>query len=195
MDTTALLGSAARGDQAAWDALVERFTSLLWSITRSYRLPDSDAADVVQTTWLRLVEHLDRIDDPQRLAGWLATTTRRECLQQIKRSGRERPVSDTEPWDGVAAPDTAVDRALLIGERNAALWQALESLSEPCQRLLRVLMATPPPPYTDVSAALGIPVGSIGPSRQRCLKRLREVVAGDGVLGDGALEDERKDGP
>jgi len=183
VDTTTLLGSAARGDQAAWDALVERFTSLLWSITRSYRLTDADAADVVQTTWLRLVEHLGRIDDPQRLAGWLATTARRECLQQIKRSGRERPTSDTEPWDGLAAPDPAVDQALLLGERNAALWQALALLSEPCRRLLRVLMASPPPPYTDVAAALGMPVGSIGPTRQRCLKRLREVVAGDGLLG------------
>jgi RNA polymerase sigma factor (sigma-70 family) len=186
VDTTALLESAAGGDQAAWDTLVDRFASLLWSIARAHRLSDADAADVVQTTWLKLVENLGRIKDPDRLPGWLATTARHECLRQIRRGDRERP-TDEEPWQGEPAPGSGVDAALLLEERNATLWRALATLSEQCRQLLRVLMATPPPSYAEVSAALDMPVGSIGPTRQRCLGRLRER-AGLAGLGteDGA---------
>lgn len=176
MDTTKLLESAADGDQAAWDALVERYASLLWSVARAHRLGDADAADVVQTTWLKLVENLRRIQDPERLPGWLATTVRHECLRQIRRAERERPTPDDESWRGRPADEQGVDAALLLEERNAGLWRALAKLSEQCQRLLRVLMADPAPSYAEVSAALDIPVGSIGPTRQRCLGRLREQV-------------------
>ncbi|MCR6487568.1 sigma-70 family RNA polymerase sigma factor [Amycolatopsis sp. OK19-0408] len=175
MDTRALLESAAGGDQPAWDALVDEYSSLLWSIARAHRLSDADAADVVQTTWLKLVEHLGRIKDPDRLPGWLATTARHECLRQIRRAARERPVEGD--WPEQEAPGTAVDAALLLDERDAALWRALATLSEQCRRLLRVLMATPPPSYAEVAAALDMPIGSIGPTRQRCLGRLRERVA------------------
>ncbi|MEV6828304.1 sigma-70 family RNA polymerase sigma factor [Amycolatopsis sp. NPDC051102] len=181
MDTTTLLEAAARGDQAAWDALVDRYASLLWSIARAHRLSDADAADAVQTTWLKLVENLGRIKDPERLPGWLATTARHECLRQIRRACRERPTDD-EVWQSEPAPGAAVDAALLLDERDATLWQALEKLSDQCRQLLRVLMATPPPSYAEVSAALDIPVGSIGPTRQRCLGRLRER-AGQAGLG------------
>ena len=176
MDTTTLLESAADGDQAAWDALVDRYSSLLWSVARAHRLGDADAADVVQTTWLKLVENLRRIQDPDRLPGWLATTVRHECLRQIRRAARERPTADDESWRGSPADEPGVDAALLLEERNAGLWRALAKLSEQCQRLLRVLMADPAPSYAEVSAALDIPVGSIGPTRQRCLGRLRELV-------------------
>src|SRR5213593_490223 len=94
--TAALLAQAGAGDERAWDALVEQHTRLLWSVARSYRLDQADAADVVQTTWLRLLEHLDRIEDPSRLVGWLVTTARRECLRVLRRSGRERPVADED---------------------------------------------------------------------------------------------------
>ena len=94
---TALLEGARRGEQAAWDDLVSDFSSLVWSIARGYRLPDEDAADAVQMTWLRLVENLDRIRDAERLPGWLATTARRECLQVLRRSGREIPTFDDAP--------------------------------------------------------------------------------------------------
>lgn len=181
VDTTALLEAAARGDQAAWDALVDRYASLLWSIARAHRLADADAADVVQTTWLKLVENLGRIKDPERLPGWLATTARHECLRQIRRADRERPTDDAD-WRVDPAPGEAVDAALLLDERNAALWRALETLSDQCRRLLRVLMATPPPSYAEVADALDMPIGSIGPTRQRCLGRLRER-AGQAGLG------------
>lgn len=169
-----LLAAAASGDQPAWDTLVQRHTSLLWSIARSYRLSAADAADVVQTTWLRLVEHLDKIADPERLAGWLATTVRRECIHLIRRTDRHAEFAAELPdlEDDGPAPDAA----LLRDERDAELWRALARLDELCQRLLRVLMADPPPAYADVAIALSIKIGSIGPTRARCLAKLRALV-------------------
>jgi RNA polymerase sigma factor (sigma-70 family) len=188
MDTTALLGAAAQGDQSAWNSIVDRYQSLLWSVVRSYRLSDSDAQDVIQTTWLRLVEHLGSLRDAEALAGWLGTTVRRECLQLFRRSGRISTTNGDE-WEQVVDPAPPIDHALLVDERDAALWRALTALSDRCQRLLRILMASPPPAYGAVAAALDMPVGSIGPSRQRCLERLRRVVAGEGeVLGRGWTE-------
>jgi RNA polymerase sigma factor (sigma-70 family) len=181
-DTAALLDAARLGDQPAWDALVGEFNGLVWSIARSYRLEMAQAHDAVQMTWLRLVENLNRIKEPERLAGWLATTARRECLQLIRKSGRERPASDDEALLDVADPALPVDAALLLDERDGALWRAFRLLGEKCQQLLRVLMATPPPSYQDVSAALDIAVGTIGPSRQRCLKQLRSHVLADDSL-------------
>ncbi len=183
--TRQLLAAASAGDQGAWDALVERYTSLLWSVVRSYRLPAPDAADVVQTTWLRLVEHLDRIADPDRLPGWLATTARRECLRLLRQAGREVQ-SYTALID---VPDDApeLDAGLLRDERDAALWHALSLLEEFCQRLIRVLMADPPPSYAEASAILGIPVGSVGPSRGRCLAKLRRVAGISSVAGDSVI--------
>jgi RNA polymerase sigma factor (sigma-70 family) len=169
-----LLAAAAAGDQRAWDALVQRHTSLLWSIARSYRLSNADAADVVQTTWLRLVEHLDKVADPERLAGWLATTARRECIHLVRRADRRAEASAELPDLPDDGPE--LDAALLRDERDAELWQALARLDELCQRLLRVLMADPPPAYADVAAALGMKVGSVGPTRGRCLDKLRGLV-------------------
>jgi RNA polymerase sigma factor (sigma-70 family) len=179
-----LLAAAAVGNQRAWNALVQRHTSLLWSIARSYRLSSADAADVVQTTWLRLVEHLDKIADPERLPGWLATTTRRECIHLMRRTDRrtEFAAELPDPEDDGPAPD----EALLRDERDAELWRALARLDELCQRLLRVLMADPPPAYTDVAEALGIKVGSIGPTRGRCLAKLRALLNNPGQAPDPA---------
>jgi RNA polymerase sigma factor (sigma-70 family) len=183
--TRQLLAAASAGDQAAWDALVERYTPLLWSVARSCRLQAPDAADVVQTTWLRLVEHLDRIADPDRLPGWLATTARRECLRLLRQAGREVQ-SHTALID---MPDDApeLDAGLLRDERDAALWHALTLLEEFCQRLIRVLMADPPPSYAEASVILGIPVGSVGPSRGRCLAKLRRVAGISGLAGDSVI--------
>jgi RNA polymerase sigma factor (sigma-70 family) len=173
-----LLAAAAAGDQRAWDTLVERHTSLLWSIARSYRLSAADAADVVQTTWLRLVEHLGKVADPERLPGWLATTARRECIHLMRRTDRHAEFSAELPdlQDDGPAPDAA----LLRDERDAELWRALARLDELCQRLLRVLMADPPLAYADVAAVLGIKIGSIGPTRARCLAKLRGLVQSTG---------------
>lgn len=181
-DTAALLDAARLGDQAAWDALVSEFNGLVWSIARGYRLEMADAHDAVQMTWLRLVENLNRIKDPERLAGWLATTARRECLQLIRKSSRERPAVNDAALLDVADTAAPVDAALLLDERDGALWRAFKLIGEKCQQLLRVLMATPPPSYQDVSAALDIAIGTIGPARQRCLAQLRGRVLADDSL-------------
>jgi RNA polymerase sigma factor (sigma-70 family) len=181
-DPSALLAAAATGDGAAWNRIVEQYTGLLWSIARGYRMSTADSADAVQTTWLRLVEHLDRIDDPSRLPGWLATTVRRECLRMLRRSKHEQPSFDEDGLPDQADGAEPLDAALLLEERDAALWHALQQMPERCRLLLRVLMASPPPSYADVAAALDMPIGSIGPTRQRCLDRLRRIAEADGAL-------------
>ncbi len=192
-----LLARADAGDQVAWDAIVARYTNLLWSVGRAHRLSTADAGDAVQTTWLRLVENLGRIEDPERLAGWLVTTARRECLRILRRAGRE-VVGGTDDLalelvDDSPAPDTA----MLTGERDAVLWRCFARLTERCQHLLRVLMGAEPPAYAEVAAALGMPIGSIGPTRMRCLERLRAITAevgyafrseGNDIVLDGAIE-------
>jgi RNA polymerase sigma factor (sigma-70 family) len=181
--TGALLAQAAAGDERAWNALVAQHTRLLWSVARSYRLDQADAADVVQTTWLRLLEHLDRIEDPTRLVGWLVTTARRECLRVLRRSGRERLIVDEDATLEIVDDDTEpVETRLITNERNATLWQAFRRLPERCQRLLRIAVAMPQA-YDEVSTALGMPVGSIGPTRARCLVQLRKLLVGSGLIG------------
>jgi RNA polymerase sigma factor (sigma-70 family) len=182
-DAAALLARARDGDQGAWNRLVEQYTGLMWSVARAYRLDTATAGDAIQTTWLRLVEHLDRIQDPQRLGGWLATTVRRECLQVLRRNTRERiaPGGDAG-LDAVDMEAEPLDAALLANERDAALWRAFRDIPDRCQRLLRVLIATPPPSYEQVAAALDIPIGSIGPTRARCLARLRALLEPTGLL-------------
>lgn len=179
-DVAALVAAARAGDQAAWNALVDRYNRLVWSVARSFRLSTADAADAVQMTWMRLVENLDRITEPDRLASWLGTTVRRECLQHLRRSGRERADGGTDVLDTVPDAAPPVDAALLDDERDRALWLAMGMLGEKCQQLLRVLMASPPPPYSAVAAALDMPMGSIGPARQRCLAQLKKIITADG---------------
>ena len=149
-------------------------------------MSSADSADAVQTTWLRLVEHLDRIEDPNRLPGWLATTIRRECLRILRRSKREQPSYDDEGLPDFADDSAPLDSSLLLAERDAALWRALEQMPEKCRLLIRVLMASPPPSYAEVAAALDMPIGSIGPTRQRCLDRLRRIAEAEGALIDPA---------
>ena len=180
--TATLLARAAQGDQRAWNALVDEHSRLLWSVARSFRLDAADANDVVQTTWLRLLEHLDRIEDPSRLVGWLVTTARREAMRVLRRSGRERPVVEDTVLD---RPDDGppVDSRLLQDERNSALWDAFSRLNEKCRQLLRVAV-THPQAYDEISEALGMPIGSIGPTRRRCLTQLRALLEGT-VLAEG----------
>jgi RNA polymerase sigma factor (sigma-70 family) len=165
-----LVAAAANGDAGGWDALVDRFAGLVWSIARGYHLGSADAADVSQVVWLRLVESLSRIREPGSVGAWIASVTRHECLRVIRKAGREIPVeSDTLE---VAGTDD-LDVALLVGEHGVALSRALDRLSPRCRTLMRVLMADPRPSYEEIAAALDIPIGSIGPTRQRCLDRLR----------------------
>ncbi|MEO3809095.1 sigma-70 family RNA polymerase sigma factor [Sphaerisporangium sp. B11E5] len=181
--TGALFRAAAEGDAAAWKALVERLAPLVWSVVRAHGLSDADAHEVFQTTWFRLAQHLTRIREPEKVGSWLASTARHESLKVIRAARRESPVGD--PWllDGPSAggtPEEAVleaEEAATHAERVRRLWAAFGELSEACRRLLRVLMATPPPAYQEVSAALGVPVGSIGPTRLRCLRRLRALLS------------------
>jgi len=166
--------AAGNGDGEAWDALVERFSRLVWSVARSHRLSEADAADVSQTTWLRLAEHLHRLRDPAKVASWLATTARNESLRTLRRSARVVPVDVDVDFDvdmGRSAP--AADGRILLEERDAALWKAFDQLPDPCRALLRTLMTDPAPSYAEISEALGMPIGSIGPRRARCLDRLR----------------------
>ena len=183
-DVSGMVGAAAKGDGAAWDALVHRYGGLVWSVTRGYRLSPADAADVFQTTWLRLTEHLDRIEKPGQVGAWLATTARRESLRISRSHSRTVPADETTlvalGQSDDYSPEQAVldaEAALLASERAASLWRAFGRLAKRCRDLLRVLMASPPPSYAEVAAALDIPVGSIGPTRARCLQRLREELA------------------
>lgn len=166
-----LVRAAADGDQEAWDAIVDRFAGLVWSIARAHRLSPTDAADVSQTTWLRLVEHLGRLRDPERVGAWLASTARHECLRVIRHAGRF--VADPDVDLDAVATEPEPSALLLATERTSALWRAVEALPERCRLLIRALMADPPPSYEDIAEAFGIPIGSIGPTRARCLDQLR----------------------
>ncbi len=183
MSVAELLALAAAGSQQAWDQIVLRYERLVWSIARSYRLEQSDAADAVQTTWLRLVEHLGAVHEPERLGAWLATTARRECLRLARRRRRER--SDGADDELALVPDGAlgVEESLLSSERDAVLLRGIGELEPRCRQLLRVLCASPPPRYDAVAAAFGMPIGSIGPTRGRCLRRLREILLDLGYDG------------
>ena len=183
-----LMAAAIDGDQRAWNKLVERFGALLWSICRSYGLRPADAADAFQLTWLRLLEHLETIEDPARLAGWLATTCRRECMAILRRSRRVVLSSDDALFDRAAGEAPGADRATLLSDRDAELWLAFGRLSERCQRLLRVLVVEPEdgaPSYDMAAAVLNMPKGSLGPTRGRCLDQLRKYLDDGGISGGG----------
>jgi RNA polymerase sigma factor (sigma-70 family) len=177
------LAGAAAGDRAAWDALVDRYTGMLWSIARAHRLGDHDSGDVIQTTWLRLLDNLDRIEDPDRVGGWLATTARRECLHVLRRTKREPALDVIELLAPVSTQDS-VDDGVLRDERDSLLWTVFDTLSDACRRLLRVMIADPAPSYAEISEALDMPIGSIGPTRQRCLAALRVQAVAAGITMD-----------
>ena len=178
------LARAAQGEQAAWDRLVDRYGGLVWSVARSYRLTADDAADVSQTTWLRLVEHLGRLREPERLSAWLVTTAKRECLRVIRSRSRDR-VLDLESMARTTPDEPPPETHLIALERSALLMAGMGRLGDACQRLLRVLMASPPPSYELVSEALDMPIGSIGPTRARCLGQLRKHLAELGITQAG----------
>ena len=170
----ALVARAMDGEQAAWDEIVERFAPLVWSICRRFRLSDVDAHDVGQNVWLRLVEYLPSLREPAALPGWLATTTRRECLRVQRLSWQHGKQLAPPEFDLPADEETTqVDRWLISHERDSVLRTAFAQLGERCQQLLAMLMRDPPEPYAKISSNLSIPVGSIGPSRARCLDQLR----------------------
>lgn len=171
-----LVTRARGGDQRAWDDLVARYLGMVHAICRGCRLGADDAADVNQVVWLRLVEHLDRIRAPGAVGGWIAATTRNECLRVLRASGRLVLVGDDGAFDRVEVPDDGIDGGLLVYERDRAVLAAFGRLGDRCQRLLRLMLADPPPSYDEIAAALDMPVGSIGPTRGRCLEQLRHLL-------------------
>ena len=170
---TDLVTRARTGDKQAWDTLVERYAPLIWSICCRYRL-GADAEDISQSVWLRLVGQLGKIRDPAALPGWLATTTRRECLRLL--GAARGPLADGYVVDAEAVPDEQVriaEEEVLVAERHAVLREAFRDLAPCDQQLIALLIEDPPVPYAEISARLGIPMGSIGPTRRRCLDKLR----------------------
>jgi RNA polymerase sigma factor (sigma-70 family) len=171
-----LLCRAATGDVQAWSSLVSQYGRLIWSITARFKLMEDDGADVVQTTWLRLIEHIDRIQQPDRIGYWLAATARNECLRYVAARRRLVLVRENTAFDGVDYQGPQVDEALLAAERVQVVREAIAHLPAQSQRLLELLMADPPIPYAEISDQLGVPLGSIGPTRRRCLAKLRVLL-------------------
>lgn len=179
-DVAALVLAATDGDHAAWNAIVERFTPLLIATAYRYRLGDHDTADVVQTVWMHLLQHLSDLREPAALPGWLVSTTRHECVRTIGRKERQRPYDPQTSFDvQPAAPDiaTEVSEELDRTDRQQAVLAGFAELSDSDRRLLSLLVADPPLTYAEISARLDIPIGSIGPTRGRALKRLRATAA------------------
>ena len=171
---TGLVTQAKNGDQQAWNALVERYAPLVWSICRRHQLAAADADDVGQTVWLHLVDKLATIRDPAALPGWLATTTRRECSQVLRAARRPQAAGRAADAENLPGRQTeTAEHQMLVAERCASLREAFTHLTPRCQRLLALLIQDPPVPYAEISARLGIPLGSIGPTRSRCLEKLR----------------------
>ena len=175
-DAAGLVAGCLGGDQRAWRRLVDRFSPLVWTIARSHRLSQADCQDAYQLTWMRVVQHLDKLRDPARIAEWISIASRRECLKQIERNKKHVPVGDSTVLDvmprHVDLPDDVVARRAAAGEVLAAF----RKLPERDRAILGVLMADPAPSYDEASRMLGMPRGSIGPLRARALARLRTLL-------------------
>jgi RNA polymerase sigma factor (sigma-70 family) len=173
-----LLESATAGAEPAWREIVSRYSPLVSTMCRRHRITGTDAEDVAGSVWLRLVTKLPTIREPKALPKWLMTVTTRECLALLRDKGRHVPHEDVD--DVVAAEELS----LLRGEREDAVREALSALSGRDRELLALLFADPPVPYAKISARLGMPIGAIGPTRQRCLARVRRVPSIAALLGD-----------
>lgn len=174
-----LVTRARAGDAAAWDALIERLGNRIWGVVRAHRLGKADAEDVFQVTWMRLLTHLDTIRQPDSVGAWLVSTAKHESLRLLRHGERQVPSSDEYRFD-LSADALALppDAGVLASERQTAIWNALGKLPAHCQQLLRLLMADPPPSYEEIGQALDMPIGSIGPTRGRCLEHLRRRLEG-----------------
>jgi RNA polymerase sigma factor (sigma-70 family) len=184
----ALVTRVCAGDQQAWNEIIDRYAPLVWSICQRYQLSRQDIDDVGQSIWLLLVENVGKLREPAALPGWIATATRRECLRVLRTSRRQDPSG--QPPEGLMPPEQAdaIEQELFEAERNIALRAAFDELPASCHDLLSMLIIDPPPGYARISAALGIPVGSIGPTRARCLQRLRRSPHLAAFVGDQAGE-------
>jgi RNA polymerase sigma factor (sigma-70 family) len=177
---------AREGDRHAWNEIVDRFAAMVWAIARRHRLSEADAADVSQTTWMRLVEHLDRIEHPDRIGGWLATTARHESLRVLRLAGRQIPAQNEDFLDLIPSKERTADADLLTDERDRELWDLVTSLPARCQMLLAMLTDDTRLSYLEIGESLDMPTGSIGPTRGRCLEHLRRLAASRGIHLDDA---------
>jgi RNA polymerase sigma factor (sigma-70 family) len=173
-----LVRQAAAGEDLAWDSLVRQYRGLLWQVALRHGLNEADAADVVQTTWLRLFEHVDDVREPARVASWLTTTAQRESLRCVARRNRVVPTDLEATLDVHDRLQPPLDEELLNGEQAAGARAALAGLPSTWRSVVELLMQDPPLSYEEIGARLGVPVGSIGPTRGRSLRRLRAVVDG-----------------
>ena len=175
-DTSELVRRAAAGDGLAWRQLVDGLGPMLRRVSSTYRLGDAEAADAIATVWLKLVENIGSLRDGSAVAGWLATTLRRECFARASARSREQPVADfaavDEPVDVID-----FDRWLLDADRRHLVHRAMMKFSEQHRRLIGMLFADPAPSYANISASLAIPIGSIGPTRRRLLGKLRDAMS------------------
>jgi RNA polymerase sigma factor (sigma-70 family) len=172
------LERAQGGEPGALDEIVEALTPLLWHVARAQGLHADDAADVVQTTWLELLRRLHDIRSPQALTAWLVTATRREAWHTNARR-RKQPGAAPELLDAVPDPGPDLDELVGRGERYRSLGRHFQRLPARCRELLRIVAMVDRPDYTVVGRALGMPVGSIGPTRGRCLAKLRAMLLAD----------------
>lgn len=177
----ALVDAARQGSDGALGELVTEFSPLLWQVARAAGLGASDAEDVLQVTWMRLIEHLDDIRTPSALAGWLVVTTKREAWR-VRAAGRKQVPADQESFAELPDGRPGSEEQVIIEDQHRRLWAAFRQLSPRCQELLRIVAFVPRPDYAAVAAELGMQIGSIGPTRGRCLAKLRAVL-------DGGLEE------
>jgi RNA polymerase sigma factor (sigma-70 family) len=192
VELSVLVRRAADGDQEAWNAIVRAYTRLVWSVVRRFCLRDDQAADAVQATWLRLIEHIGSVRDPDRLPGWLRTTAHRACIELIRTAGREVPAhlhDDAAPleWGRTRTPvPDDPEASALRTEHRHLVRAALRQLPPRDRSLFALLLASPPLSYEEIGRRLGMPVGSIGPTRARALGRLHAALEDVG-LHDMAL--------
>jgi RNA polymerase sigma factor (sigma-70 family) len=173
-----LVSAARQGSEDALGQIVTELSPLLWQVARAAGLSTSDAEDVLQTVWMRLLAHLDGIHTSAALTGWLVTTTRREAWR-VSAVARKQVPADTEVLSALPDRGPGSEEQVIIDDQRRVLWQAIGQLSPRCQELLRIVAFVPRPDYAVVAAELGMPTGSVGPTRGRCLAKLRALLAGD----------------
>ena len=178
-----LLDAARGGSDDALSRIVTEHSPLLWHVARAAGLSSGDAEDVIQTVWLRLLAHLDDIRTSAALTGWLVVTARREAWR-VRAAGRKQVPAGSEALDTLPDQGTGPQEQVLIDDQRRTMWMAIAQLSERCQELLRVVAFVPRPDYSAVAAELGMPIGSVGPTRGRCLAKLRVLL---GLDPEGSL--------
>lgn len=177
-----LVKQAAAGERQAWDALVKRFNGLIWAIIRKHRLSPADSQDVAQVVWLRLLENLGALREPSRVGGWLATVARHECLRMIRIKNRVVLVPPDDLLEGESDSGPSTEEIIADTDHQRAVFEVVSKLEQPCLQLLELVAHQLS--YQEISQILGMPVGSIGPTRGRCLEHLRRLLRVAGINPD-----------